>query len=204
MNKSNKTYLLTHILYEIDNYLYSYQNQIKLLSKQKTENWQNEYNSAWVTHRVSLRNLIEFFCWRNNSYFEKKEEREKDKTNVFYQYFSCAKKIKELKSKDINVGKLRSYINQSISHITEKRFKENTIDEYLANKTDIIFIKLANIIKQFLIDILNNKENVKYMNPLTLETRPLFEEINYYENKIKSILTFVSIYAVKGSWINLK
>ena len=191
---NEKKYILNHILYEINNYIYSYEkNEYLLLIKDESVFWQNEYNLNWVCHRVSLRNLLDFFDWKKQSWFDEivsaKSDLTNTNTNIRYQYFNFAQEdvvyLGELKK-----GKISQFLNKSIFHLTEERFLKNDdegVDNYLSTESAKIYNTLKVLICNFLQSLLVTK-NVVYNNQLTKCERVIDNEIEHYKQFIEQLL----------------
>lgn len=142
---STKQYLLDHVLYEMEMYLYSYR-RIHHLQYQD----QLEFNVLWNSHNVALRNLMDFFGISGH----------KGKGEIDYNSFSFAEVPPNRKNRQNYYGPL----SQAITHITVQRFRGSNgrqLDEVLLDAREKLFPEIREYICRF-INHLETENNITY------------------------------------------
>lgn len=139
---SDKEIKITHILYEIEMYFYSYKRLAGIDSIQA----QNplERNIVYEDHMIHLRNLIEFFnCAENTIHVKDVLNTDED--------FSFVEESKNVKHA----------INKSVGHITKERFTnpDKVIEGCLDGINDLYSI-ICQRVERFM-EMINDKDYLK-------------------------------------------
>ena len=129
-----KKFLLEHVLYEMEMYLYTYK-------KFQTTIFPDGFlfNTFWNAHNVALRNLMCFFSVSGSS----------GSDEIRYDYFSFAEKPSGRKKQRIYY----SALSKAINHITVYRFEGfngRMLDEYITEARAVLFPEMSSYILTFL------------------------------------------------------
>lgn len=142
---STKNYLLDHVLYEMQMYLYTYS-----LLHQAAFGDQLLFNAVWNSHKVALRNLMSFFGISG----------QKGKDEIVYNSFSFAEKPANRKSRQ----QYYSPLSKAINHIAVDRFlgyNGKKLDDVVIQAREALFTEIQQYIQLF-IHHLETEKNITY------------------------------------------
>lgn len=162
-----KNYILEHVLYEMQIYLYTINN-----IKNKLCVVQMYYNINWISQLTSLRNLLHFFS--NNK---------KNKTDIIYTDILDGINTLDIYIENSQIVKL---INKSTSHLTFDRVSD--LSEKEATAVEAMKKLIPTIISDF-INALPTNINTKYASELEVPAikgiieyiKELLIELNSYD-----------------------
>lgn len=143
--QSTKNYLLDHVLYEMEMYLYTY-----TLIHQASFGDQLLFNSIWNSHNVALRNLMSFFGISG----------QRGKDEIVYNDFSFSEKPANRKCRQ----QYYSPLSKAINHIAVDRFlgyNGKTLDDVVIQAREALFPEMSKYIQLF-IHHLEAEQNITY------------------------------------------
>lgn len=146
---STKNYLLDHVLYEMEMYLYTYS-----LLHQATFSDLLLFDAVWNAHNVALRNLMSFFGISG----------QKGKDEIVYNSFSFAEKPANRKSRQ----QYYSPLSKAINHIAVDRFlgyNGKKLDDVVLQARKALFPEMQQYIQLF-IHHLETEQNITYQYEL--------------------------------------
>ena len=139
-----KAFILEHVLYEMEMYLYTF----PVLFNPRIQG-KIEYNVFWNAHNVALRNLYYFFSAKNKKF--------KDDINTDFSFAD-----KPLIGKEYS--DYIKAIDKAINHLAARRFigfnENHTLDQMVIEAIQNLYPVLSDYIKTFIYQLEN--ENVIY------------------------------------------
>jgi hypothetical protein len=131
---STKQYLLDHVLYEMEMYLYTYHLLHTAMFPELLD-----FNTVWNSHNVALRNLMSFFGISGQA----------GKDEIVYNSFSFAEQPSNRKKRQ----EFYSPISKAINHISIQRFlgyNGERLDDVVIRARETVFPEIQEYIRRFI------------------------------------------------------
>ena len=131
---STKQYLLDHVLYEMEMYLYTYHLLHTAMFPELLD-----FNTVWNSHNVALRNLMSFFGISGQV----------GKDEIVYNSFSFAEQPSNRKKRQ----EFYSPISKAINHISIQRFlgyNGERLDDVVIRARETVFPEIQEYICRFI------------------------------------------------------